>query len=183
MIKGKKVLLRKIRDEDWEMFEKWGESRDALWGPYQRFQIDHLPLLKEAYQKTGLISRDGGILMIERLDDQQVVGFVRFSMLSIPDSDCPCPEIGFGVPDQSARGKGYGKEGLALLLEYLFSGYPTERIAAFTDVENIPAQNLMKRLGFQQEGVLRRSMFRDGEWRDVAIYGVLRSEWGEINGT
>lgn len=181
MIKGKNVLLRQIRDEDWMMFENWGKCRDALWGPYQRFQIDHLPLLREAYQKTGLLSRESGFLLIETIEEQHIVGFVRYSMLSVPDADHPYPEIGFGIPEVSARGKGYGKEGIELLVAYLFSGYPTERIAAFTDIENIPAQRLMENLGFQREGVLRKGLFRDGDWHNIAIYSILRGELKESN--
>jgi hypothetical protein len=33
----------------------------------------------------------------------------------------------------------------------------------------------MGSIGFQQ-GVLRRSIFRDGQWRDMAIYGILRED-------
>jgi len=177
MIKGKNVLLRQIRDEDWQVIEDWGKSREALWGPYQRFQMDHLPLLREAFQKTGLLSREGGILLIETIEAQNVVGFVRYSMLPVPDSDHPYPEIGFGVPEINARGKGYGQEGVGLLVGYLFSGYPTERIAALTDIENKPAMRLLEKLGFQREGVIRKGLFRDGDWHDTALYGVLRGEF------
>ena len=30
---------------------------------------------------------------------------------------------------------------------------------------------------FQCEGCLRRASFRDGLWRDMLIYGLLRSDW------
>ncbi|MGD2040725.1 MAG: GNAT family protein [Anaerolineae bacterium] len=174
MIVGDCVLLRAIQDEDWPTVEAWGKSRDALWGEFQRFQLDHVPLLREAYQKTGLLSRDSGLLLIETRHDRQVIGFVRYTLLQVPDADLPHPEIGFGIPEVSARGQGYAREAVGLLVEYLFSGYPMERIAAFTDEENLPAQHVLEGVGFQREGVLRRAMFRDGAWRDVAIYAVLR---------
>lgn len=177
MIKGKNVLLRPIRDADWIVFENWGRSREALWGPYQRFQMDHLPLLQEAYQKTGLLSRESGILLIKTIEEGELVGFVRYAMIPYPDADHPYPEIGFGITDVNARGKGYCKEAVKLLVGYLFSGYPTERIAAFTDMENIPAQRILEKLGFQREGVLRKGMFRDGDWKDVAFYGILKDDY------
>ncbi|MCU0492853.1 MAG: hypothetical protein MUD01_14780 [Chloroflexaceae bacterium] len=31
------------------------------------------------------------------------------------------------------------------------------------------------------QGVLRRAMFRDGQWHDMAIYGLLRAEWSQGN--
>ena len=178
MIEGSRVLLRPIRDEDWSKFEEWGKSREALWGPFQRFQMDHLPLLREAYQKTGLLKRESGFLLIETMEDQRVVGFVRYSMLSLPDADLPHPEVGFGIPEVDARGQGYAQEAVRLLVEYLFAGYPVERVAASTEDENKPAQRVLERVGFQREGVLRRAMFRDGQWRDIAIYGILRHTVG-----
>ena len=51
-MKGTRVQLRPIRDEDWALFEEWGKSREALWGPFQRFQIDHVPMLRQAYQQS-----------------------------------------------------------------------------------------------------------------------------------
>jgi RimJ/RimL family protein N-acetyltransferase len=174
MIKGNCVQLRPLREADWPIFEVWGQNREALWGSYQRFQLDHLPLLREAFQQTGLLKREGGFLLIETIENRRVVGFVRYSMLPVPDSDLPYPEVGFGIPETDAQGNGYAKAGLGLLVDYLFAGYPVERIAAFTDVENIPAQRVMESIGFQREGVLRKAMFRDGAWRDIALYAILR---------
>ena len=180
MIEGTRVVLRPITDEDWPTVESWGSRREGLWGSYQRFQLDHIPLLKQAYQKTGLLQRDSGLLMIETREIQQVIGFVRYTLIPYPDSDHPHPEIGFGIAEPSARGQGYAKEAVRLLVDYLFAGYPSERISAFTDAENIPAQRLMEKLGFQREGSLRRSMFRDGDWQDTALYGILRQEWQAV---
>ena len=174
MITGKRLLLRPVSDEDWPVIEEWGSSRDGLWGAFQRFQIDHLPLLRKAYQQTGLLGRDSGLLLVETLQDHRVIGFVRYTLLGIPDGDQPSPEVGFGLPVVEARGQGYAREGVGLLVEYLFAGYPAERIAAFTDVDNVPAQRVLTGVGFEREGVLRRAMFRDGDWRDIAIYAILR---------
>ncbi len=176
MIKGTNIELRPIQDEDWPTIEAWGNDPDALWGPFQRFQLDHVPQLRQAYQQMGLLTRDAGFLLIETIPQQAVVGFVRYTLIPYPDVDAPQPEIGFGIPEASARGKGYAKEAVRLLVDYLFAGYPVERIMGFTEEENIPAQRVMESIGFQQEGTLRRSIFRDGAWRNIHIYGLLREE-------
>jgi aminoglycoside 6'-N-acetyltransferase len=162
MMGGERVRLRAVRDGDWALIEEWGQSREALWGPYQRFQLDHVPRLREAYHKTGLLSRDTGLLLIEAIDDPRVVGFVRYTLLPFPDAGVPHPEIGFGIADGRARGKDYAHEGVQLLIDYLFSGYQTERISAFTDAENGPARRLLEKHGFRLEGTLRSATFRDG---------------------
>ena len=176
MIKGSNVLLRPIENEDWPTIEAWGKDQNALWGPFQRFQLDHIPQLRQAYQKMGLLTREAGFLLIESVATQEIIGFVRYTLISYPDADTPYPEIGFGVPGSSAQGKGFAQEAVKLLIDYLFAGYPVERIIAFTDAENIPAQRVLEKNSFQQEGRLRRSMFRAGEWRDILIYGLLRQD-------
>ena len=179
MIQGRRILLRPIRDADWPKLEAWGASRDGLWGPFQRFQMDHVPLLRETYQQTGLLKRESGLLLVETTKDGHVIGYVRYAMLPVPDADLPHPEIGFGIPEASAREEGYATEAVRLLVEYLFAGYPVERVAAFTDDQNRPAQRVMEKVGFRREGTLRRGMFRDGQWQDVTVYGMLREEMGE----
>jgi RimJ/RimL family protein N-acetyltransferase len=177
MIEGRRVRLRPIQEGDWPTIEAWGQSRDGLWGAYQRFQLDVLPLLRKAYQQTGLLSRESGLLLIENLEGQQAIGYVRYTLTALPDADYPHPEVGFGIPVAGARGKGYAQEALGLLVGYLFDGYAVARITAFTEVENLAAQRVLEHAGFRREGVLRRSIFRDGQWRDLAIYGLLREEW------
>lgn len=176
-MKGSNILLRPFRDEDWQIIDEWGNNRNALWGPYQRYQLDHIPLLRQAYNKSNLLTRESGMLLIETLEAQEVVGFVRYTLLPYPDADYPCPEIGFGITSSDARGKGYAKQALQLLVDYLFAGYATQRILAFTEEENSPAQGVLEGVGFQREGALRQATFRDGEWRDMVIYGLLRMEW------
>jgi RimJ/RimL family protein N-acetyltransferase len=99
---------------------------------------------------------------------------VRYTLINFPDADFPHPEIGFSLPDASARGSGLASEAVSLLVDYLFAGYDVPRISAITDLDNLPAQKLLQATGFQREGTLRKASFRDGEWRDMLIYGLLR---------
>ncbi len=177
MLRGVRVFLRPVREADWALFETWGHDRQALWGPFQRYQLDHLPRLRQAYQQNGLLSRQSGLLMIETLAEGRPIGFVRYSLIPFPDAEFPHPEVGFGLPEVNARGQGFAHEALSLLLDYLFCGYATERVSAFTDLANRPARRTLERLGFRQEGILRSAYFRDGDWQDMALYGLLRGEW------
>lgn len=181
MIKGTRIQLRPMGDDDLSLFKKWAQNKESLWGPFQRFQIDHIPDLIKVYKQKGLLSRESGILLIESLEDQQVIGFVRYTLNALPDAAYPHPEIGFGISDLKSRNKGFGKEAVGLLVDYLFSSYNTERLTAFTDVENNPSKKLLERIGFQSEGVLRRAYFRGGNWHDMTIYGLLREDWKELS--
>jgi len=151
MIQGARITLRPVSDEDWPVIEGWGRSRDTLWGPYQRFQLDHTQLLRYAYDRTHLLTRDMAFLLTETIADHRVVGLVRYTLLRFPDADIPYPEIGLCVvPD--ARGEGYATDAARTLIGYLFCGYPTEKIAASPDIENSASRHLLDRLGFREEG-------------------------------
>ena len=177
MIRGDRVLLRRIRDADWPQIEAWAENPDALWGPFQRFQLDAVHALREAFDKTGLLSRESALLLIETVAGGKAVGIVRYTLQHMADPEIPVPEVGFVIADSSSRGKGYAREAVELLLGYIFARVPAERVSSFTDVANMPARKLLESLGFQLEGTIRRAMFRGASWTDVAMYGIIRDEW------
>jgi RimJ/RimL family protein N-acetyltransferase len=165
MLNGKKVTLRRVTDDDWKQIEVWAQDRDALFGAHQRFQVELLSELKEAYRKTGLLSRESAVLIIEVVDGKRAIGVVRYRPLAFPET-----------ADPGARGKGYAKEALNLLVRYLYESQPGERIMAVTDSENAASQRILESVGFRREGVLRRAMFRGDRWSDAFVYGLLRED-------
>ena len=176
MLKGKRVTLRRVTDEDWKQIEAWADDRDALCGPNLRFQPELLSRLKEGYEKTRLFTREKACLIIETVEGKRPIGIATYAPLAFPDQDLPVPEIGFSVADAAVRGKGYAKEAAGLLVRHLFESLPTNRVMAVTECENVPSQRVLEALGFRREGVLRRAMFRDGRWNDAFVYGLLREE-------
>jgi [ribosomal protein S5]-alanine N-acetyltransferase len=42
--------------------------------------------------------------------------------------------------------------------------------------ENLPSQRLVERLGFTAEGLLRRYLDIDGDWRDHRAYALLAED-------
>jgi ribosomal-protein-alanine N-acetyltransferase len=85
-------------------------------------------------------------------------------------------EIGFQLRPRF-RNKGYATEAVALLVDYLFSNRPIERIEAITDIDNLPSQKVLEKNEFKKEGTLRNSYFSRGEYRSGLIYSLLREEW------
>src|SRR5690348_15367385 len=63
MIAGKRGALRPLVYADLEVITGWGRDPEALFGPYQRFQMDYLQRLLDSYRQDGLLSRDAGVLM------------------------------------------------------------------------------------------------------------------------
>jgi ribosomal-protein-alanine N-acetyltransferase len=74
------------------------------------------------------------------------------------------------------RGRGIGTRAQALLCRYLFTHTTVHRIEAGTQPENAAEQRALEKIGFRREGVSRGAEFRDGDWRDIVQFGLLRGE-------
>jgi RimJ/RimL family protein N-acetyltransferase len=87
-------------------------------------------------------------------------------------------EIGIELWDPADRGKGFGREAVALLSSHMFERESAIRVQATTDVVNSPMRRILESLGFGFEGVLRGFMpTGDGTARDYAMYGFTRDDW------
>jgi ribosomal-protein-alanine N-acetyltransferase len=71
-----------------------------------------------------------------------------------------------------AAGKGYLSEGLALALEYAFTGLRLHRLEANIQPGNQPSLRLVQRLGFRKEGYAPAMLFIDGAWRDHERWAI-----------
>ena len=62
-------------------------------------------------------------------------------------------------------------------LTSLFVDLRLNRIEAATLEENIASKNLLKKIGFKKEGVLRKYLKINGTWRDHILYGLLENDF------
>jgi ribosomal-protein-alanine N-acetyltransferase len=80
-------------------------------------------------------------------------------------------EVGFILARQ-AWGQGYALEAMQAVVSYAgVSG--VRRLGARTHLGNRRSENLLAELGFEEEGVLRGHVLRDGERRDCHLFGLL----------
>ncbi len=81
------------------------------------------------------------------------------------------------IGDRESWGKGYASEAYRLLLDYAFKEKGFHRIAAHVLESNKASIALHLKCGFTQEGVFRKSIFKNGEWKDQIIFSILEEEY------
>jgi RimJ/RimL family protein N-acetyltransferase len=86
-------------------------------------------------------------------------------------------EMGISVWNPEDRGQGYGKESIRLLVEYGFRHLNLHRIGLTVVRHNERAIRCYRSCGFQEEGRLRQSRWIDGEYVDMTLMSILRSDW------
>ncbi|MBM7785629.1 GNAT family N-acetyltransferase [Tenggerimyces flavus] len=86
-------------------------------------------------------------------------------------------EIGYDL-NRAYWGKRLASEALGAMLAFAFDVLEVNRLEAQTIADNHESTRLLRKFGFQLEGVRRGySLEEDGEFHGGAIYGLLRSEY------
>ena len=95
-----------------------------------------------------------------------------------PDNDWEA-DIGYEL-DPRQWGKGYATEAAQALVDYGFKELGLFRLSSWCIADNTPSVRVLERLGFRQEGRLRRNEFFKGRWWDTLLYALLRDEWESL---
>ena len=77
----------------------------------------------------------------------------------------------------SARSQCIASKALALFTTWAFDAFALDRVELTTTPDNIATRRLARKLGFQEEGVLRARNLERGRRVDVVMLAVLRGEW------
>lgn len=83
--------------------------------------------------------------------------------------------IGYWMGENYA-GQGHMFAALKLVVPYIFSGLQLHRIEAACIPENWKSIRLLEKAGFEREGLLRKYLKINGEWRDHVLYSLLEGD-------
>jgi len=106
-------------------------------------------------------------------EDEHFIGTCSYEKI---DGHNLSGEIGYDLM-KKYWGHGFMTEALSAIIEYGFESLRLNRIEAHTAAINLASRNLLKRLGFFEEGIFRESSFFRGEFRDDCQYSLLKREW------
>lgn len=173
-LQGYELRLRAPRPADLMTLFGWYNDPETV-APFDRFAIDSYDEFVAAVEGAPDDPRSlAPRFVVERTNDRKVLGFVghyqAHPVLELTD-------VWYVLAERSERHKGYGREAVGLLVDYLFHTTGLARVGATCDTDNAPSYKLLERIGFRKEGTLKVALFHHGRWHDVAVYGVTRSEW------
>ncbi|WP_371476906.1 GNAT family N-acetyltransferase [Kitasatospora sp. NBC_00315] len=166
-----RVMLRPVVEDDLPLLERFLTDPEAA-GPFQWLGWSDPGRWRRRWVQDGLLNEDGGQLMVVTGADRH--GFVAWRKV-VTSRTSYCWNIGAQLLP-SGRGRGVGTQAQRLLVRHLFAHTPVVRLEADTETGNIAEQRALEKSGFIREGVLRSTVFRDGRWRDVVRYSVLRDD-------
>ena len=74
-------------------------------------------------------------------------------------------------------GRGRGKLALQLLLQKVFEEFSAHRLWLDVFESNTRAQHVYRGLGFQQDGIFREAVYRDGKYHSLLLMSLLDREY------
>jgi RimJ/RimL family protein N-acetyltransferase len=92
-------------------------------------------------------------------------------------------EPGFGTAEwgfaigSAYWGTGVFQEGAQLLVTFAFETVGVHRLEARAAVRNGRGNGALRKMGAVQEGLLRKSFLKDGEYLDQALWTILDEDW------
>jgi [ribosomal protein S5]-alanine N-acetyltransferase len=171
ILETERLLLREITKKDAEGIFACFSNNDVtrLYGQETLASIEQAEKFVDFFSKN--YSEKRGIRWgIERKGTKGIIGTIGFNAW-LPKHKRA--EIGYEIHPGQWR-KGYALEAVSKVLSYGFEVMDLTRIGAVVFIENEASNELVTKVGFQKEGVLRDYMYQNGKAHDTYVYSLLK---------
>ena len=171
MLEGGGVRLRALRPEDVEiLWAYWSDvdvSSLASNQPPRPLTLEETKALYDEIGKKDDLAR----FVIEA--GGEVVG--DCSLHSIDKHNRTC-EVGIAL-GKAHWAKGYGQRALRLLVDFAFKHHNMHRVGLEVLADDERAVGCYRKVGFLEEGRLRKRDWVAGAYHDVMLMAILQEEW------
>lgn len=173
----KRLFLRKLSLNDaGTLFNYWSDPDVTKYLNVTTFKNK-----EQAYSMIRLLNslynnKDGIRWAIVTKKDDTVIGTCGYNNWIKKSSR---GEIGYEL-GKKYWGNGYATEAVKEIIKYGFKSMNLNRIEAFTVPEAASSINLLKKLGFKKEGMLRQYGYWNMRYWDENIYSLLKKDWKQL---
>lgn len=173
-IEGRRVRLRPSSESDVVERARIGrvpEINRSFGGSLTRPQ----PLSVDEARVALTRFRDDGVSWtVATLDEDRFIGTTRLDRI---DVDNRAANFAIGIVDPDYLGRGLGTEATMLVLRFGFEELGLHRIGLTVLADNLRAIAAYRKCGFEVEGRLRQTLWRDGAWHDDLVMAVLEPDF------
>jgi RimJ/RimL family protein N-acetyltransferase len=173
LLVGRRVALREMRKEDAPSLVAFLNAEEV-----SRFTVQPPGSIDafERFIKWAHYRRAHGshaCFAVTLAESDTPIGI--FQLRSI-DTDFATAEWGFAL-GSPFWGTGLFLASAKMTLDFAFQNTEVNRLEARAVVQNSRGNGALRKLGAVQEGVLRRSFLKNGEYLDQALWTILEDEW------
>lgn len=171
-----RVYLRAFEIEDHVLLHKWRQDKDVL------HNFSGVPLFsskenERQWVESKIFDKQNVSCAICLRETDEFIGAVFLNDIDYHNRSGHIPTF---IGEKSHWGKGYATDARILMLYYAFFERGLERIWARVLETNISALKMLEKSGYKQEGLLRRSKFRNGDYVNEIYLGVLKDDFIKV---
>ena len=170
MLEGKRINLRIIEKDDFEIYHQWMNDVSFI----GEFVFARQQSMTGIQKRFSEVSSKYASFIVEKKDGSKI-GVVHHFLSKLYYD---IVEIGYMIIPEE-RGNGYCTEAIEIIVDYLFILKDIHRIQALIFEENIASQRILEKTGFKKEGVIRNVGYGRGKYRDGVLYSIIRKDWGQ----
>ena len=173
VLTGKKLTLRELRVEDAPTLFSMLSTHETA-----RF-ISPPPTTIDGFQRFvewAIRERERGSYICFAIVPEGMTSAVGLFQVRALEPGFGTAEWGFAL-GSPYWGSGLFLEGARLVLDFVFDAVGVHRLEARASIANGRGNGALRKLGAVQEGVLRRSFLRNGEYHDQVLWSVLKEDW------
>ena len=144
-------------------------ARYVLWEPHRSLS-ETRSCLRDLIRRARAGYPSSWVITLRK--SGKVIGTIGFVWYSAENRSA---EIGYSL-SADYWNRGFATQALQAVTAEAFRSLPLNRLEAQHDLRNPASGRVMEKSGFRREGILRSRVFNKGEYIDVALYSVLRSD-------
>ena len=172
---GKKVRLRAVEPEDLEMLrtiKNDAEIEKCIVGWSYPISVRQQQQWYESY-----LNNNNQFFWIIETKEEGPVGYARLGNINWQTRTAQ--PGGVSIINSKYMSKGIATDAYMTLLKFAFFEMNLHRINESILDFNIASQKLFEKVGYKREGVKRKAVYKNGEYHDLIIYGILKEDYIE----
>lgn len=169
-----RIFLRKVKRGDAGLISRWFNDKKNMkyMSTVVRCEVHSKKDWERRIKESD--STFERLFMVCRKAGKKRIGHAGIDDLDFHDKR---GEVFFLIGEKEEQGKGYGKEILALLLDYAFKKLKLNSLFATATLENKPSQRVLQRAGFRKIGIRRGYNYIDGKFLDEVFFDMTAEDY------
>ena len=165
--------LRELERKDLPAINKWRNDPEliALLGaPFRYINLDVDVQWFESY-----MGNRGNAVRCAITEDKNddILGLISLVSINYMNQSA---ELHIMIGDAENQGRGIGTYAVKAMISHAFYNMNLQRIELGVLDDNIRAKHLYEKCGFVYEGRKRKARYKNGEFVDILMYSILKSE-------
>ena len=166
-----KVALKRLTENELELLMNWRMREDISATMLTSVNLT----LEGQYKWFKRIDNDESQIRWVIYYDDMPIGSMYITDIDYSNKRC---ESGWFIAEQKHRSLKLAKDLQQNVYDYAFDILKMNRIYGYVINSNTHLLNFLVRVcGLNSEGVLQQHVYKDGEFRDIAVVGLTKDDW------